>query len=72
MRGAGIAYYKWRFDRVPASFEAIFMTNSTPYELLIGAIATNFAITLKIEPGYNWNAANFLPQITAHYAMSLN
>ena len=50
MKNAGITRYKWRFHRGPATFEAIFITEEERfYELLLGAIGTTFALTLKVR-----------------------
>ena len=54
MGRAGITRYRWRFDRGPATFEAIFImgTGDEPWELLLGAIGTDFAITLLVQRGF--------------------
>jgi len=52
MKDAGISRYKWRFNRGPATFEAIFIFEEEPFELLLGALGTNFGITLKVHSGF--------------------
>lgn len=52
MKNAGITRYKWRFHRGPATFEAIFIFEEEPFELLLGAIGTHFAISLPVGPGF--------------------
>ena len=52
MKDAGITRYKWRFTRGPATFEAIFIFEEEPFELLLGALGTNFGTTLRILPGF--------------------
>jgi hypothetical protein len=54
MGRAGITRYRWRFERGPATLEAIFImgTGDEPWELLLGAIGTDFAITLLVQRGF--------------------
>lgn len=52
MKAAGITRYKWRFVRGPATFEAIFLIEETPFELLLGGIGTHFGTSLRVFPGF--------------------
>lgn len=52
MKTATLTRYKWRFTRGPATFEAIFLIEDSPFELLLGAIGTRFGITLRVYPGF--------------------
>ena len=52
MKNAGLTRYKWRFNRGPATFEAIFIFEEEPFELLLGAIGTTFAVSLRVAPGF--------------------
>jgi hypothetical protein len=56
MKDAGITRYKWRFVRGPAPFEAIFIIEESPFELLLGAIGTRFGTTLQVHPGFRIDA----------------
>lgn len=52
MRAAGLTRYKWRFTRGPATFEAIFIAEDSPFELLLGAVGSTFGLCLRVYPGY--------------------
>jgi hypothetical protein len=69
MKNAGLTRYKWRFNRGPATFEAIFIFEEEPFELLLGAIGTTFAVSLRVAPGFRIDSR--LPEPDFHALCSV-
>ncbi len=63
MRAAGLVRYKWRFTRGPATFDAIFIAEDL-FQLLLGALGSTFALTLRVHPGYR--VESLLPPADFH------
>ena len=55
MKTEGIERYKFRYQRNNITFEVFFLIDQSPFKLLFGAIANNFAFELNVEQGFEIN-----------------